>query len=298
MSGKAKDNLLFFSLDCDFFDNKDIRLIKSNFGSDGIVLYLYLLTQLYGDKGYYLVFDDDYIDLTADKLNIKRGKIVQVVHFLVKKSLFNDILFNCDRVLSSHNIQIRYQEAVKGKARKRKDKCIYVSDKYWLLSPELTGSHIFVQKNNNGGNNEENGGRNEDNSKKYTAKEKKRNEDRLIDSKKGDIAKDIKQRLFYDDYIKDKKYGVYYKELVNLIIDTLCSNKEYINIDSEEKPIKQVKEVFNSLSSFHIEYVCETLIKNKRKIHNIKSYMLTCLYNAPFTIDSYYQNKVKSEIRI
>jgi pyruvate/2-oxoacid:ferredoxin oxidoreductase beta subunit len=40
------------------------------------------------------------------------------------------------------------------------------------------------------------------------------------------------------------------------------------------------------LNSSHIEYVFETLQKNPSDIRNIRSYLLTTLYNASLTMDN------------
>ena len=42
----------------------------------------------------------------------------------------------------------------------------------------------------------------------------------------------------------------------------------------------------------HVRYVLECLEDNNKKIHQVKAYLLTCLFNAPVTMDSYYQNRV------
>ena len=42
------------------------------------------------------------------------------------------------------------------------------------------------------------------------------------------------------------------------------------------------------LDSMHIQYVMECLKSNTTQVRNIKQYLLATLYNAPTTIDSYY----------
>lgn len=307
MSKIAKDNLLFFSFDCDFFSDTKIKLLRSNYGSDGEVLYIYLLTQIYGDKGYYLEINDDYMDLIADELHIKRGKIEQIVQSCVKWSLFDDILFSSAGILTSHRIQEVYQLGIKGKARKRQNKCVTVNGEYWLLSPTETGAYIFVSENNNGWNYNNNGRNYNNKSANYSTKEKKRNEDILIEQKKSEIHSDIerlkrietevKKNIEHDLYIQDKSISEPFEAFTNLIIDTLASEKAYINIDREDKPIEQVKKVFWSLTADDIMYAIEAISQQKHNIKNMKSYMLTCLYNSHFAIGMYYKNKIKTDFR-
>jgi hypothetical protein len=46
----------------------------------------------------------------------------------------------------------------------------------------------------------------------------------------------------------------------------------------------------------HIEYLFECLKKNTTKIRNIKVYMLTSIYNAPVTMESYYNAEVNHDL--
>ena len=50
------------------------------------------------------------------------------------------------------------------------------------------------------------------------------------------------------------------------------------------------------VDSSHIEYVLESLHNNTTKVRNIKSYLLTTIYNAPSTIDSYYRAEVNHDM--
>ena len=81
-------------------------------------------------------------------------------------------------------------------------------------------------------------------------------------------------------------------ERAELMLDAVCSTKPLVRVAGEDKPREVVKSVLLKLNSSHIEYVFECLQENTTKIHNIKSYLLTTLYNAPLTMDSYYQNAV------
>lgn len=57
-------------------------------------------------------------------------------------------------------------------------------------------------------------------------------------------------------------------------------------------PYELVKTRFLKLNSLHLEYVIECMQKNTTKIRNIKAYMITALYNAPTTVNHYYQQEV------
>jgi len=86
-------------------------------------------------------------------------------------------------------------------------------------------------------------------------------------------------------------------EIVEVIMDAVCTRKEYIRVDGDEKPVEIVKSRLLKLDPSHIEYVFDRLDKNTSKVYNyIKAYLLTTLYNAPATIDHYYRAEVQHDL--
>ncbi|MGX8687423.1 MAG: DUF6017 domain-containing protein [bacterium] len=85
-------------------------------------------------------------------------------------------------------------------------------------------------------------------------------------------------------------------EILDLLVDTVCTRREYIRFASDDKPRDVVKSRFMKLDSGHIQYVMECLKENTTDVRNIKQYLLAALYNAPGTISSYYSAKVKHDM--
>ena len=85
-------------------------------------------------------------------------------------------------------------------------------------------------------------------------------------------------------------------EIVDLMVEVLCSKRETMTIASDTHPIEQVKERFESINSGHIEYILECLDKNTTDIRNIKQYLLSVIFNAPQTMDNYYTAAVKHDL--
>lgn len=83
--------------------------------------------------------------------------------------------------------------------------------------------------------------------------------------------------------------------IVDIMVEAICSSAPVIRIGGQEVPQGVVKSRLLKLRSDHIEYVMTCLSENTTKIRNIKSYLLTTLYNAPSTIDAFYQNWVQSD---
>lgn len=137
MARRKQEGNRFFRLDVDFFSDKKIKILKARYGADGITLYMYLLCEIY-KSGYYLKIDDDFEFIVSDDLNMDSNKVKQVLNFLLERSLFDNTLFQSDKVLTSAGIQKRFQLAVRERARKNP---IEVG-RYWLLKKEETEPFI------------------------------------------------------------------------------------------------------------------------------------------------------------
>ena len=85
-------------------------------------------------------------------------------------------------------------------------------------------------------------------------------------------------------------------ELVELMVDTVCSRREMIRIAGDDYPAEVVKSRFLKLNSSHIEYVLDRMRENTTYVRNIKKYLLAALYNAPVTMDSYYTSLVSHDL--
>jgi len=85
-------------------------------------------------------------------------------------------------------------------------------------------------------------------------------------------------------------------EVVELILETVLSKREYIRIAGDDFPKEAVKSRMLKITSGHVEYIFDCLDKNTTKVHNIKAYLLAALYNAPATMDSYYRAEVNHDL--
>ena len=108
----------------------------------------------------------------------------------------------------------------------------------------------------------------------------------------------IKENIEYDqhtkyDEINDRQL---YDELFELICEVVCVKRTTIRIAGEEYPYELVKSKFLKLRISHLEYVMGCMKDTTTKISNIKAYMVTALYNAPSTINHYYQQEVQHDM--
>lgn len=143
MARPLKKGNSYFPFDVSFFADRKIKELRGKYGSDGITLYVYLLCTIY-DEGYYLQIDSGFNYVVSCDLGMNDEKIGQILNFLCERSLFNNKLFTSDKVLTSHGIQMRFQEMVRSRAVKTE---IEVNEKFWLLDEKETQSYIKCTKN-------------------------------------------------------------------------------------------------------------------------------------------------------
>ena len=131
--------------------------------------------------------------------------------------------------------------------------------------------------------------------------------DRESDGMDGMREDPIEKRKSYERYfrehlyIDDLKQSYPYDhgridEILELLVDTVCSTAKTILCAGEDRPAEVVKSRFMELDYGHIQYVLDCIHDNTTEVRNIKAYMLTTLYNAPLTIDHYYQTKVGHDL--
>ena len=85
-------------------------------------------------------------------------------------------------------------------------------------------------------------------------------------------------------------------EIVNLIVETVMCKNDKILIASNWYPTALVKKKFLMLTYSHIEYVLHCMSGNTSKVKNIKKYLLAALFNAPSTMNGYYQAEVNHDM--
>jgi len=86
-------------------------------------------------------------------------------------------------------------------------------------------------------------------------------------------------------------------EIVNLIVETVMCKNDKILIASNWYPAALVKKKVLMLTYSHIEYVLHCMSGNTSKVKNIKKYLLAALFNAPSTMNGYYQAEVNHDMQ-
>lgn len=119
--------------------------------------------------------------------------------------------------------------------------------------------------------------------------------------------KDMDERASYRNYLNSQlDMEIMYERypydretldaIMDLMLDVVCSKRKTIRIAGDDKPVSVVKSQFLKVNSMHLEYVMDCMKKNPAKVRNIKQYLLAAIYNAPLTMQSYYQAWVNNDM--
>jgi len=108
----------------------------------------------------------------------------------------------------------------------------------------------------------------------------------------------VKQNICYDSLYENvsimKRRML--DEIVELMIEVLVVNRKSMRIAGAEYPYPLVKSRFMCIGQDHVEYVLDCLDQTSTKIGNVKAYILTSLFNATATIDTYYTSLVHHDM--
>ena len=98
----------------------------------------------------------------------------------------------------------------------------------------------------------------------------------------------FKDQIDYDAIWIDRPFDrKLLNEIVGLAVDVLTSNAKTIRVNQEERPLGIVQGMYKKLDKFTVEYVIDSIKQCTRKANNIRAVLLTALYNATLTANSY-----------
>ena len=270
MARPKKQGLLYFSFDTDFFySDRRIKALRSRFGNDGIVLYIWILCEAYKDKGYYLIYDEDCIDNMITDLGLTEGFIEQVMEYLASRSLLTKIstLAGPVTTITSPGIQKRYQEAMKGQKR-----TVDVHDGIWLLKKEETASFIKVtQKVVISEKNSSISEKNPSISEKNPLKEKKTKESKVKEKKTNKyVAERETLDLSYFSY--DEKLNEAFLEFAKMRERTKKPISTQHTVDLLAKKLKDLSTVNGDMNNDRaIEILNQSIMNNWQNLYALKN---------------------------
>lgn len=125
------------------------------------------------------------------------------------------------------------------------------------------------------------------------------------DQNNEDVIRWIEERNTYERMIKDNiEYDImlqryekeWLDEIIEIMVDVVCSKEPYIRINKQNYPQAVVKSRFLKIDSSHIEYIYLALKENTSNVRNIRAFLITTIYRSLETTDNWYTAKVNYDM--
>lgn len=109
----------------------------------------------------------------------------------------------------------------------------------------------------------------------------------------------IRENIRYDDFVQEHPWDAgQLDEIVELMVEAVCSKRENLRVAGNELPQAVVKSRLLKLDDGHIRFVFDCLKNNTTQVRNIKQYLLTTLYNASVTMENHYAAQVNHDCMV
>ena len=128
MARPKKAGLDYFSFDVDLTQNMKIRKIMYQYGHGSIAILIEILCRIYAEEGYFILCNDDAIEVIAIGISCTTETVVNVVNKAINVGFFDSEMFQEHGILTSKGIQKRY---IRGGSRRSK---VEIIEDYLLLS--------------------------------------------------------------------------------------------------------------------------------------------------------------------
>ena len=135
MARNVKPGITFYRMDSGHIQNKKVRLLFNEFGSDGYYVWSCLLDYSYKENGYFFDLNDpDQFELFATEYCKKPVKLINdVIRACIKRDLFDATIAKNEKILTSIMMQEVFIYATA--ERRKKGSSFTIPGDLWLLDP-------------------------------------------------------------------------------------------------------------------------------------------------------------------
>lgn len=187
VAAPTKQGLSYFAHDIGLLKDRKFRSLKLKYGNVVIVIYLALLEMIYGDKGYYIEYENIKDDVIWEVLGYLQGMyqptfhtVCNVIDEMVAQGLFSSVHY--PEIITSKRIQETYYKATVER------KTFNINARYWLLNIDemkaLSSKSLIFKFFINQPNNEDNRTINSENQPINEESKKEKNKSNKIIEKK------------------------------------------------------------------------------------------------------------------
>lgn len=119
-----------------------MKLIEAEFGLTGFGVAVRLWQKIYSQSGYYIEWNDEVALLFAKDVGLGGSVVSEIVSALIRRNIFDQVLYKKYHILTSKEVQERYLEAVKRR------KTITVFEEFLLIDVTLLSENVNIIKKN------------------------------------------------------------------------------------------------------------------------------------------------------
>ena len=281
MPKQMRKDLSYFTLDCNIFSKTaELRPLLRKFKADGLAVYVHILCDVYG-TGYYYKPDDyeGYILDVAEDCGISSDKVQLIIAFMADRTLLDAFSLNKNTAFTSHGIQKRYAEAMKG----RKRSVAEIKGEYWILTEEeereidtFYKSHPFADKSEKISDKSK---KNEDKSEIYDITEQNQTEQKeSIDSQTGGELEFYMSSL--KDHLTDSE--LYEEDKARILeIAAEVTRRKSMKINGVDTPAAKVIQSFIYLCNKPRNAVSDLICAGEKDgVKNKLLYTVAAMYNG------------------
>lgn len=114
MTGRPiKQGIDYFPFDVKFYSDVKVRKIAKACGPNSVAVIISLLCNIYREKGYYILWDDDLPFFIADEVGVSEGCVHEVIKKALQVGFFDVDKYSAYGILTSAGIQKRFFEITK-----------------------------------------------------------------------------------------------------------------------------------------------------------------------------------------
>jgi len=108
MSRTRKAGLKYFPHDTDFFSDIKVRRIRKACGGVSMFVLMYVLCEIYRNKGYYLEYNDDMPFIISEQTSVSESEVEAIIKRAIEVDFFDKTIFLQCKILTSAEIQEQY----------------------------------------------------------------------------------------------------------------------------------------------------------------------------------------------
>ena len=112
------------------------------------------------------------------------------------------------------------------------------------------------------------------------------------------VKKQIKENIDYDTYLLNNKKDEIelVDELINCMVDVICTKDNIVKINGEEKSRSLVISQYMQLTSMDIDHIINRYKAQNHKIARLHNYLKTMLFTVKLESNHYYTNQVNADL--